>query len=84
MTISSVHFRGPKSTRFWQFTDLAIYTLAMEDWHVVFQANLVNGVLTPNPASIVSAQSYVRTHQDPGTTASPPNFNGSTAFTPWA
>lgn len=66
----------------WQFDDQSIYTLGTEDWQAVFKASRVNGVLTPDPASIVTAQPYVRSHQNPGTTAYPPSYNESTAFAP--
>src|SRR5438045_849131 len=46
----------------WRFSDLTIYTLATVDWAVWFKASRVNGVLTPDPASGVSAQPFVRSH----------------------
>jgi hypothetical protein len=49
----------------WKFADETLYTLASVDWQVVFKASLVNGVLTPDPSSVVSAQPFVRTAEDP-------------------
>lgn len=67
----------------WQFPDNTIYTLAREDWQVVFKASLVNGVLTPDPTAVVSAQPFVRTGQDPAKVVGP-YYNNDYTYIPWA
>lgn len=67
----------------WKFPDDTIFTLSLVDWQIVFQASLINGVLTPSPAAVVSAAPFVRSGQDPGTVILP-RYNDQADFTPYS
>lgn len=66
----------------WQYADQALYTLAQDDWQVVFRGDTVPFFgFIPLPSSTVTASPMVLTHVDPvrltapGPVPRPPIFN---------
>lgn len=64
-----------------RFDDGTVYTLARAYWQVIFKASMVNNALTIDQNSIVSAEPYHLTHNNPMPFTGP-TFNTSIQLTP--